>query len=436
MKKALALLLAAVMILSLAACGSTEGSRETAAGTAAEDALPSGKIVFLSNRTDLDNDGTYAEMIARFNEQYPDVEVEVQTATDYNGELATRLQTEEYGDVLMVASSFVPNTELSKYFAPYGTLEELGEKYTEEYLYGMYYDGQVYGIPHLVSCDGFVYNKAVFEKAGITKLPATPEEFVEAMQMIKDNTDAIPYYTNTAAGWPLNGWTGNCYASCTGDPDYQKNILPHDAKAYTPEGPLYVGFKLLHDIVNLGLTESDPYTTDWESSKMMMNNGEIGCMNLGLWAIKQIQDAGEHPEDISIMPFPYTVDGKQYAGAGPDLGYAINVHTKNPEAARAFVEFMVEQSNLALDCGSISVVKSDPLPAGLEAFENVQFVVARPATEENTGLFDAVQQDSGITLEDGGLRAAAVVDIARGASNETFEEFMAALAEDWAAAVK
>jgi ABC-type glycerol-3-phosphate transport system substrate-binding protein len=50
---------------------------------------------------------------------------------------------------------------------------------------------------------GVIYNKRIWKEAGIDKLPATPDEFLECLQKIKDNTDAIPLYTNFAAGWEL-----------------------------------------------------------------------------------------------------------------------------------------------------------------------------------------------------------------------------------------
>ena len=46
-------------------------------------------------------------------------------------------------------------------------------------------------------------NKKVFEQAGVTELPKTPDEFLDALQKIRDNTDAIPLYTNFAAGGTL-----------------------------------------------------------------------------------------------------------------------------------------------------------------------------------------------------------------------------------------
>lgn len=438
MKRTLALLLALIMVLSLTACGSSEApaASTSAAAPAADsgDQPVSGKITYLTNRTDLDTDGTYEALIAKFNEKYPDVKVEVQSITDYAGELATRMQTTEYGDVLMIPDA-VPSSAFSKYFEPFGTVEELSDKYQEGYLYSKWYDGQVYGLAYMCTVQGIVYNKAVFEKAGITTLPKTPDEFLDCLQKIKDNTDAIPYYTNANSGWTLDQWEDHTFGTITGNANYKNNDLPNDKAAFEEGSSHYVVAKLLNDIVSKGLCEADPTTCDWEASKLMLNNGEIGCMVLGSWAISQMKEAGEHGDDVSYMPFPYSVDGKQYATSGTDYCYAINKNTKNMAAAKAFVQFMVEESGLALAQGGISLLKDDPMPDGLENFADVTFVVDKPATEENSGKLDTVQQDSGVTLYDNGQRLNGVVDIARGVSSQTFEQYMADLSAKWAGAI-
>lgn len=432
MKRAFALLLALVMVLSLAACGSSKTPDTAAAADGSQ--TVSGKITYLTNRTDLDTDGTYAALIAKFNEKYPDVQVEVQSITDYAGELATRMQTTEYGDVLMIPDA-VPSSAFSKYFEPFGTAEELSDKYQEGYLYSKWYDGQVYGLAYMCTVQGIVYNKAVFEKAGITELPKTPDEFLDCLQKIKDNTDAIPYYTNANSGWTLDQWEDHTFGTITGNANYKNNDLPNDKAAFEEGSSHYVVAKLLYDIVSKGLCESDPTTCDWEASKLMLNNGEIGCMVLGSWAVSQMKEAGEHADDVGYMPFPFSIDGKQYATSGTDYCYAINKNTKNMAAAKAFVQFMVEESGLALAQGGISLMKDDPMPDGLENFADVTFVVDKPATDENAGKLDAIQQDSGVTLYDNGQRLNGVVDIARGVSSQAFEGYMADLSAKWAGAI-
>ena len=434
MKKVLAMLLALVMVLSLAACGS--GSDDsTVPADENGNAVLSGTVTFLTNRTDLDQDGTYAELIAKFNEKYPDVTIEVQAITDYAGELATRMQTTEYGDVLMIPDA-VPTASYPSYFEPLGTVDELSEKYQEGYLYSKYYDGQVYGLAYMCTVQGIVYNKQVFADAGITQLPTTPEEFLECLQKIKDNTDAIPYYTNTNSGWTLDQWEDHCFGTATGNANYKNNELIADAGAFQDGGSHYEVAELLYNIVANGLCEADPTTCDWESSKLMLNNGEIGCMVLGSWALSQIKGAGDNADDVAYMPFPFSVDGKQYATSGTDYCYAINKNSDNKAAARAWIDFLVDESGLAVDQGGISLLKTDPMPDGLEAFADVEFVVDLPAAEENTGMLDEMMYESGITLYDNGARLSEVVNIARGASTQTFEEYMASLSAKWEAAIE
>ena len=72
----------------------------------------------------------------------------------------------------------------------------------------------------MANVQGMVYNKAVFEEAGITELPKTPDEFLEDLQKIKDNTDAIPLYTNFAADWTMNAWDAYIDGNATGVPDF------------------------------------------------------------------------------------------------------------------------------------------------------------------------------------------------------------------------
>ena len=48
--------------------------------------------------------------------------------------------------------------------------------------------------------------KQSLKKREFTELPKTPDEFLEDLQKIKDNTDAIPLYTNFAADWTMNAW--------------------------------------------------------------------------------------------------------------------------------------------------------------------------------------------------------------------------------------
>src|SRR5262249_33730232 len=158
----------------------------------------------------------------------------------------------------------------------------------------------------------------------------------------------------------------------SGDADYANLTLPHTDAPFAEGTPLYNSYKMLFDAVKAGYTETDPTTTDWEKSKTMIANGEIGVMNLGSWAIIQMQQAavaaGKDPAIIGYMPYPTSVDGKQYAGAGGDYKMAVNKNSPNQDIAKAFVTWFMDESNFAFDQGGIPPLKSAKLPPAYDAF--------------------------------------------------------------------
>ena len=165
----------------------------------------------------------------------------------------------------------------------------------------------------------------------------------------------------------------------------------------------------------------------------MINNGEIGVMTLGSWSIVQMQAAGENPDNIGYMPFPSNIDGKQYSTAGADYCYAVNKNSDNKATARAWVNFMIDESGFASSEGGISLLIDSELPDTLKDFTAVELVVDAPATAENDGLFDLLSNESEIVLY-GDTEKVRIVEAALGTSGETFEEIMADWNERWTTA--
>ena len=52
-------------------------------------------------------------------------------------------------------------------------------------------------------------------------------------------------------------------------------------------------------------------------------------MVLGSWAFTQMQGTGPNPDDIGYMSFLITINGKQYASAGPDYCFGININASD-----------------------------------------------------------------------------------------------------------
>jgi raffinose/stachyose/melibiose transport system substrate-binding protein len=407
----------------------------------ADTAVPalSGTITVLSNRTDLDKDGTLAKYSAAFSAINPGVTVKWETMTDYAGEMQTRMNTKDFGDVLLIPPALTPD-KFPDFLTPLGSVDDLGKKY--QFINEGAFSGTVYGIAVTGNGQGLVYNKDVFKAAGITDLPKTPDDFIADLKLIKDNTKAIPLYTNYHAGWPLTQWDSQI-ESVSGDPDFKNLKFVHMDAPFAAGTPSDVVYKVLYDAVKNGYTEKDPTTTDWEKSKTMLANGDIAVMCLGSWAISQMQGAavtaGKQASIIGYMPFPSNIGGKQYAGAGGDYKMAVNKNSPNQAAALAFVTWFLEKSNFAFDQGGIPPLLGAALPSQYDDFSKagviwVNDTAAKPGEE---GLYTNIDKEAEIGFADGsGGWQATIVDAARGQTNMSFDDIMNAANAKWAAARK
>lgn len=405
---------------------SSGGDTTTGGSEQAADEI-TGEITFIHQRTDINDSVFKADYAKRFNEKYPKVTVKFEAITDYEGQIKIRMNTTDYGDVLLIPND-IPAEDLPHFFEPLGSMEELSKTY--RFMDERAFEGITYGIPITVNAQGILYNKKVFEAAGITSIPTSTDAYVEAMKQIKEKTDAIPYYTNYAAGWTLSQWE-NARLNVAGDPDYVNFTMVNEGDPFLPGKPHYILYKLMYDLANQGLIEKDPTTTDWESSKVMLAEGKIASMLLGSWAITQVQELAADPNDIGYMPFPHQVNGKVYATSGGDYKLAINKNSSNKEAARAWIDWFVNESGYSQSQGGISPVIGAPFPETLKSFEElgVEYISNTPNFEQE-GYVDLIDNESEVGLWQPNFKQR-LIEAALGNRKESFDDIMSDLNSKW-----
>jgi len=441
-KRLLAVVLAGTLTASLAACNKkVESGAEKADTAVAFDQIKLGEhtdlkanLKFLTHKTDI-VDTTFQEYISEFQKMYPNISIEYEGITNYANDITTRLTTGDWGDICMIPVT-VDKNELKNYFITFGNLDELSKEYTMLFNYS--YDNKVYGLPSMGNTQGIVYNKRIFEEAGVKETPKTPDEFLDALSKIKDNTDAIPLYTNFAAGWTMTAWDAYIDACATGQADFAHEGRVKGKNPFADRGDQtgpYAVYNLLYEAVSRGLTEEDPTTTDWEGSKARLNRGEIACMALGSWSIAQMKDAAEHGEDVAYMPFPITVNGKQYTVVSPDYNYGINCNSSadNQLAAMLYVKWLIDKSGFEVSQGGVPIKVNAQLPDFLKAFDGVGLLydLPTPAGEETLG--NDVNNESELGVNVSGALAKAVVEAAINGQPE-MKELAAEWDEKWTAA--
>ena len=428
-------------IASLALLATAAVAMSGCAGSGSDDASNTidgeikGEIKVLTWRTDLVQDGTYDRYVKEFEAKYPDVKVKIEAVTDYATEMQTRMSTSNYGDVIGIPT--IKPDQFDQFLEPLGKTSSFEDTY--RFLPAASYDGTQYGIAWGGNANGVVYNKKVWEEAGITTLPTTEEEWLDDLEKIKDKTDAVPLYTNYKAGWTLTQSFGNLGA-ITDDAD-APITLAEDPAPWTEGTDQYAIDSLLYDSVAAGLTEDDPLTTDWEQSKVLIGTGKIGAMTLGSWAVSQMkaaaEDNGGSADDIGFMAFPANVDGQQYAVIGGDHNLGVSKHSKAKAAAWAFIQWIVGESDYVDVQGMVPTVKSQPLPEALTSFEEagVDLMEINPAPAGKEALLNTTADKAQIDLY-GPIYRQKLVDIARGAADGDKESYFAELNDKWGAAVE
>lgn len=419
LRRPLTLTLAALMILS-SGCGTSSGSGtiqqteapaadDTAAAAPAEPVDDSEKTVLtvLTHRIDRvavedGGDGSLVEMTKPFEEANNCI-VKYISVTEYPTVVPEMVQAGgEYSDVLMIPDA-IKLKDLGEYFEPLGDYKTLSDKYN--CVNQKMYNDTVYGLSHVCTIlGGICYNKRVWADAGITELPVSPEEFLTDLRLIRDNTDAIPFYTNYKDGF----WTFVQYQAmvipASGNPNYLNDILINGEDIFVPGGAFYEVYKLFFDILSdPTLIESDPQNTDWDGSKGMINRGEIATMVMGSWAVSQFMEADVNHDDIGYMPAPFTYDGRQFGQIGADycLGINKNIPDERKELGKKYITWFIEESGFAEKEGGVSTLKKIELPPHFEAFTNCFTFATVDAPDGLVGVWDAIDNESGLGTNTG-----------------------------------
>ena len=175
-------------------------------------------IKFLTHRTDI-VDTVFAGYIADFQKLYPGINIEYESITDYADDATIRLTTDNWGDICMIPTT-IDKDELPNQFVSFGDQATLEKDYIM--LNNFAYENQIYGIPSTGNAQGVVYNKKVFADAGITEIQKLQKSF-DRLETIKNNTEAIPLYTNFAAEWTMSAWDAYMEWFSNRRPDFMNN---------------------------------------------------------------------------------------------------------------------------------------------------------------------------------------------------------------------
>ncbi|MFE2298967.1 extracellular solute-binding protein [Streptomyces sp. NPDC059445] len=295
-------------------------------------------------------------------------------------------------DILRSEVGWTPAFAKKGYFLPLDGTEALKDqaKFKSNLIEQAKYDGKTYGVPLVTDTLALVYNKALFQKAGITEAPKTWSDLKKDAATIKAKTGVDGYWGSTQAYYAQNFLYGE--GTDTVDASAKKITVNSDAakKAYGTWLGLFSG---------KGLHKADTTADAYAHIQDAFVNGKVAAIVQGPWEITNFYKGSAFSDkaNLGIATVPAGSTGK--AGA-PTGGHNLSVYAGSDKAHQAaslkFVNFMTSaksQAAIALknstlptrDDAYTDAVKADPGIAGYGTV--LSAAQPRPALPEYSSLW-------------------------------------------------
>ncbi|MEI3199030.1 MAG: extracellular solute-binding protein [Lachnospiraceae bacterium] len=318
-RKAMAALLAGTMTMGLmtgSLCVSAEEARTF-------------KILSMWAEDDNDSGSILKNVTENYKQENPDFnyEIEVVSSDNLKQKVATLAASNDLPDVFAYDAG-TPLIDLMDA----GLVVNVGEKLdalgvadqidsgAADFLTRLTNTDSLYDLPLGQNIEGFWYNKALFEQAGIENPPTTWDEMLEDAQKLLD-AGIQPFAVGGADLWPATRLL-NAYVMRKGGTDFMDQAYAGE-KQYT-DPALVEAAAMLQDMVDKGYFGVGPTTVDQNTAANMVMNGEAAIIYNGSWYVGQLNsDANAAgPDGIGFFNVP-EVSG----GPGTVTEYSMNCGT-------------------------------------------------------------------------------------------------------------
>ncbi len=209
--------------------------------------------------------------------------------------------------------------DVTKALTDAGVYDKL-DKGATTYLAALTGTDSIYDLPLGLNIEGFWYNKALFEKAGITEAPSTWDEMLTAADKLLA-AGIQPFATGAGDSWPATRLIHAYAIRLMGKDCMQK--AADGSMAYNSEG-FVAAAQMIQDMNQKGYFGIGATTVDQNTAADMILSGEAAMIYNGSWYTSSL-NADTNPagaDGIGFFNIPI-VDG----GKGTGTEYAMNCGT-------------------------------------------------------------------------------------------------------------
>ena len=416
----IALALAALLVLS--ACGNAAAPTETTGAPAkpaeTETQAPAPAepvtITYCNFNSSGGNEETLAKMVVAFEAEHPNIKVEVETIgyDDY----FTQMQTRVAGGT--APDCYELNIENFAAYANKGQLAEISgvdvSGLNDTALNAFNVGGVQYGLPESFSNVVLIYNKDLFDQAGVA-YPTddwTQDDLQAAAEAIRALGDDI-----YGIWQPI---TYNEFFKVVAQ--YGGALLNEDKTAFTINSP--ENLKAAQTLVDRVLVSNvQPNAAqqggmgDWD----MFMSGRLGMIPTGIWAFQTFTDGCDFDWDIVVEP-----GSTQKATHFFSNCVVMNPETKHPEEVAQWLAWLTASTTSAdirleagwdlpalKDLGALSSYLEITPPDNREAvFKSLDYLVMPPVIEDYALMSDIITQKLAAAAE-GAITAQEALDQAQ-----------------------
>ena len=412
MKKQIAALgLCAAMVVGSATGCSTASSKETekapaadtttaAGGQADTTAAPEteaakadlkGSLVFAIWDNNLMDYIDQNDMVGKFQEKYPDAEIEVEKIKDdseYWNAMKMRTSANQLPDVM-----FNKPFTLSRFKDYLVDLSDLDAAKNNELAAGYAMDGKILGVPMTAGYEYVFYWKDMFKEAGVT-VPTTWSEFEQTAQTLQDyygkeNPDFMAIALGAKDEWPDYPYMEFMPALEGGNGQNWNDMAKTDTP-FSEGSDINKAYTKVNELFHMNVFGKDPLGMGNDQVTALFAQKKAAILALGDWGLQNIQTGTDDYSELGTfyLPVRNTTDDPFRVIVQGDSFMGVTTHSKNPELAKAFVEWFYSEDWYP---GYISYVTSASSMTNFPKEKDPSLAEA-----------DALQPDMELVMYDGG----------------------------------
>ncbi len=318
------------------------------------------------------------KMNETFMKEHPGVIIEYEAVTgdDYRTVLQSRFAANDAPDIFMNAGYYWLDLFGDK-LAPV-TDEEWAQYLPEASKQRWGKNGELYGFPINLQSISFIYNKELFEEAGITEAPETFEELKEACEKL-EAVGITPFAT-------CGSTTSKLAHSLNVAFGHQENPLGFIEKLRAGEAKMAENAAFLQwaDYFDFTLQHSygDVLTTDMDTVYTLFATGQVAIIQEGGWCEGSIRAI--NPEiNIGIMPMSISENPEENLIAG--------------DAADGFVITQNENTDICKELVAYWALSEE----GLNIFKDYQMIPAMKNVDYNASELGAILEGADEYFKEG-----------------------------------